>query len=140
MPFDRCPQDLVFLFRWTTDFRRSYPPAAKSKLKKREGARKVKDFERAKARADGSLTPESATLYRGERARGNYLSQDRPDISFSSKELCRDFLVPSEGSFGKLKRLGRYCVGRPRLVYRFPYQEKRMPLMPVRIQALLGAP
>ena len=104
--------------------RKGTPPAAKSKFKKREGARKVKDFERARAMADGSLTPESATLYRAMSARGNYLSQDRVDLSYSTKELCRDFSVPNEGSFGKLKRLGRYCVGRPRLVYRFPFQEE----------------
>ena len=39
-------------------------PAAKAKYKARQGARKVKDFERAKALEDGSLTPESATLFR----------------------------------------------------------------------------
>ena len=59
------------------------PPANKAKFKKREGARKVKDFERAQAMADGSLTSESATLYGSMSARGNYLSQDRMDISHS---------------------------------------------------------
>ena len=70
------------------------PPAAKVKFKQRQGARKVKDFERTMALEDGSLTPESATLLRGMSARGNDLSQDRPDVSFSTKELCRDFAVP----------------------------------------------
>lgn len=98
-------------------------PVASGKFKKRAGARKVKDFERAQAMADGSLTPESATLYRATSARGNYLSQDRPDLSYSTKELCRDFSVPNQVSFGKLKRLGRYCVGRPRLVYHFAFQD-----------------
>ena len=65
------------------------PPANNAKFKKRAGARKVKDFERAQAMADGSLTPESATLYRAMSARGNYLSQDRVDVSYSTKELCR---------------------------------------------------
>ena len=97
-------------------------PVAKAKFQKRKGARQVKDFERAKAMADGSLTPESATLYRALSARANFLAQDRVDVSFSSKELCREFAVPNEVSFGKLKRLGRYCVGRPRLVYHFPFQ------------------
>ena len=56
---------------------------------------------------DGSLTSESATLYRSTSARGNFLSQDRPDAAYSTKELCRDFAVPNNASFGKLKRLGR---------------------------------
>ena len=97
---------------------------AKPSAKKRAGARKVKDFERAQAMADGSLTPTSATTYRALSARGNFLSQDRPDLSFSTKELCRDFSVPNNGSFNKLKRLGRYCVGHSRLVYRFAFQDK----------------
>ena len=99
------------------------PPANKSKYKKRDGARKVKDFERAKALEDGSLTPKSATAFRGISARGNFLSQDRPDITYSTKELCRDFAVPNNASYGKLKRLGRYCAGRPRLVYKFAFQD-----------------
>ena len=74
--------------------------------------------------ADESLTSESATLYRAMSARGKDLSQDRVDISYSTKELCRDFSIPNNTSFGKLKRLGRYCVGKPRLVYFYPFQEK----------------
>ena len=99
-------------------------PVKKGQFKKREGARKVKDFEKAQAHADGSLTPAPATTYRAMSARGNYLSQDRPDVSYSTKELCRDFSVPNNTSYAKLKRLGRYCVGRPRLVYRFAFQER----------------
>ena len=57
------------------------PPAKNAKFKKRAGARKVKDFGRAQAMADGSLTSESATLYRAMHAGGNYLSQYRVDIS-----------------------------------------------------------
>ena len=44
------------------------------------------------------------------------------DVPFSTKQLCRDFAMPNNTSFGKLKRLGRYCVGRPRLVYKFAFQ------------------
>ena len=47
------------------------PPANKSQFKKREGARKVKDFEHHQALADGSLTPASACTYRGLNARWN---------------------------------------------------------------------
>ena len=66
------------------------PPVNKGKFKKRNGARKVKDFEGAKALEDGCLTLESATTFRGMSARANYRSLDRPEISFSTKELCRD--------------------------------------------------
>ena len=67
------------------------PPTATKFQQKRKGARKVKDVEKAKALADGPFTPKSATLYRAVSARGNYLSQDRVDISFGTKELCREF-------------------------------------------------
>ena len=68
--------------------------------------------------------PEAATTYRAISARSNYLSQDRPDGAYSSKELCRDFSMPNENSLSKLKRLGRYYAGRPRLIYRFDFADK----------------
>ena len=61
-------------------------------------------------------------MYRALAARCNYLSQDRPDIAFSSKELCREFSVPNKSSFQKLKRLARYLAGLPRLVYVYQWQ------------------
>ena len=62
-------------------------------------------------------------MYRALSARCNYLSQDRPDISFASKELCREFVVPTVNSFKKLKRLARYLAGMPRLAYGFKWQK-----------------
>ena len=70
---------------------------------------------------DDPLTPADATTYRGLTARGNFLAQDRPDVAFATKELCREFAGPANASLGKLKRLGRYLLGRPRLVYRFDW-------------------
>ena len=101
------------------------PPAggAKAKYKKREGAKKVKAFERAMTGADGLLNSEAATLYRALSARANYLSQDRLDISYCTKELCRDFCQPNTLSHGKLKRIGRYLVGHGRLVYEYLFQD-----------------
>ena len=69
------------------------------------------------------LSPEEATMYRALSARANYLAQDRLDISFSSKELCRMFAIPTHASYAKLKRLVRYLVGVPRLVYVFDFQD-----------------
>ena len=94
-------------------------PAAK--FKKRLGAKAVKSFERDSLNAQGLLKPQAATTYRAISARGNYLGQDRADGSYSSKELCRDFSAPNEHSLQKLKRLGRYYKGKPRLVYKYPF-------------------
>ena len=66
----------------------------------------------------------AATTFRAISARRNDLAQDRPDGTYSSKELCRDFACPNDFSLQKLKRLGRYYVGRPRLVYKYPFSSK----------------
>ena len=96
-------------------------PAQNSKYKKRVGAKQPKKLE-ISANSGFVLSPEDATMYRALAARCNYLSQDRPDISFSSKELCRGFNVPDKSSFIKLKRLARHLNGKPRLCYHFPWQ------------------
>ena len=54
--------------------------------------------------------------------RAAYLSQDRPDLSCSTKELARDMQKPTEQSMTNLKRLGRYLKKRPRLVQLFVEQ------------------
>ena len=48
--------------------------------------------------------------------RAAYLSQDRPDLSFSAKELERDMQKPTEQSMTNLTRFGRYLKKRSRLV------------------------
>ena len=63
------------------------------------------------------LNSVEATLYRALSARCNYLAQDRVDIAFAAKELCREFAVPNKLSYGRLKRMVRYFVGCPRMVY-----------------------
>ena len=85
---------------------------------KRQGARAVKQLERA-ANAEFLLSREEATLYRALSARANFLSQDKPDINFATKELCREFAAPNQKSHLRPKRLIRYLVGLPRLVYQF---------------------
>ena len=101
------------------------PPAYKKggPAAKRQGAKAVKKMERS---ADSSfiLSPEEATLFRALSARANFLSQDRPDINFSTKELCREFAAPTQKSYLRLKRLVRYLVGVPRLVYFYPFLAK----------------
>jgi len=62
------------------------------------------------------------TPFRGAAARANYLAQDRMDVQFSAKEICRSMASPSEQAWGAMKRLCRYLVGLPRLIYLFPWQ------------------
>ena len=97
-------------------------PINQNKYQKRVGAKKAKKLELDK-NADFTLSPADATTYRALAARCNYLSQDRPDISFASKELCREFSVPNLASFRKLKRLVRYLCGLQRLTYHYPFQQ-----------------
>ena len=89
---------------------------------KRIGVRAAKAAEKLKT-ATGILSPENATTFRALAARANYLALDRPDVSFATKELCRHFASPSRESYEALKRLVRYLVGSPRLVWHFPYQD-----------------
>ena len=63
-------------------------------MKKRLGARAVKAHELLENTGD-VLTELQATTYRALAARVNYLSLDRPDISYASKELCRSYAQPT---------------------------------------------
>ena len=53
--------------------------------------------------------------YRSVVMRAAYVSQDRPVLSYSTKE-ARDMQKPTEQSMTNLKRLGRYLKKCPRLV------------------------
>ena len=98
-------------------------PEINNKHAKRQGAKAVKKLERI--HSSGNLSPTEATGFRALSARANYLAQDRPDLAFSTKELCREFAVPNAASFMKLKRVVRYLMGLPRLVYRYAWQDKQ---------------
>ena len=63
-----------------------------------------------------------ASSYRQQVARANFLAVDRPDISFSVKELCRHMAAPTNKNEEALKRLARYLLGCPRLVVHFQWQ------------------
>ena len=65
---------------------------------------------------------EEVTMYRALAARANYLSLDRPDISYASKECCRHMSAPTHGDWKVLRRVARYLIRHPRLVYNFPWQ------------------
>jgi hypothetical protein len=61
------------------------------------------------------LVGKEVSVYRGLAATGNYLAQDRFDIQFGAKELCRDMANPSTLSMRKMKRGARYLLGVPEL-------------------------
>ena len=80
-------------------------PSARKKFKGRQGAREVRKIEQETL--DGTkLTPEAATMFRAVAARCNYLAQDRPDIAYAAKELCRDFAAPTARSLKRLRHFG----------------------------------
>ena len=65
-----------------------------------------------------------ATMFRANVARANYLSQDRSDIQYATKELCRKMSKPTEEDWQKLKRLGRYLVDKTRWRIIYEYQPR----------------
>jgi hypothetical protein len=65
------------------------------------------------------LDKEKHTLFRSICMRLAYLSADRPDLSFSVKELARKMHEPGSHDWAKLKAVGRYLVGCPRAVLTF---------------------
>ena len=75
---------------------------------------------------DGSVDPElgqeETTMFRAVAARLNYLSQDRPDITFATMKLCSKMSRPDAQDLKNMKRLGRFLVGRPRVGCLFEWQ------------------
>ena len=74
------------------------------------------------AQAEVELPERDHTKFRGDSARGNYLSADRPGIISAAKEICRFMSKPTDVTQVAVKRLGRYLRRRPRLVWQYPYQ------------------
>jgi hypothetical protein len=70
---------------------------------------------------DEALSDADAGLYRSFAARANYLALDRPDLGFAAKELCRRMRRPGRADLEALRRLARYLLDSPRVVYDFPW-------------------
>ena len=70
------------------------------------------------------LTGPEATKYRALTARAMFLAQDRTDIGFAVKELSRKMSKPREMGTKDLKRLGRYLIGRERMILEFKRQDR----------------
>ena len=71
---------------------------------------------------DRVLSAVEAGWFRGAAARANYLAQDRFDLAFAAKELCRRMAVPRQSDLVALRRLARYVLEVPRLVQCFRWQ------------------
>ncbi len=77
----------------------------------------------AELEKDKPLEPRLNTAFRGSAARSNYLSADRIDCQFAAKGICRWMAQPTEKSWAAMKRLCRYLVGLPRMVYLYRFQQ-----------------
>ena len=73
----------------------------------------VRETKEELAREDVELPVDIATEFRGLAARANYLSLDRVDIQYATKEICRDMAVPKASSMSNMKRLARHLLGSP---------------------------
>ena len=72
---------------------------------------------------DTALPMRRHTAFRGIAARANYLAADRLDCQFAAKEICRWMSNPIELAMNHLKRLCRFLVVRPRLVFKCEFQD-----------------
>ena len=52
------------------------------------------------------------------------MSLDRDELAFAAKELCRDFAAPNKKSWERLKRVVRFLVGQPRVVWWYRWQDR----------------
>ena len=69
------------------------------------------------------LTNGDITRYRALVARISYLSQDRPDLKFASMQLCCAMAKPTTRDMERVKRIGRYLVGKLRARCWFRWQQ-----------------
>ena len=70
-----------------------------------------------------ALTNGDITRYRALVARISYLSQGRPDLKFASMQVCCAMAKPTMRDMERVKRIGRYLVGKPRARYWFRWQQ-----------------
>ena len=81
------------------------------------------DKSKEEAEDEQELEEQEARAFRRSAAILNYLSQDRPDIAYATKEVARAMSKPKTRDDRRLKRLARYLKGSPRAVLQYPWQE-----------------
>ena len=70
-----------------------------------------------------ALTGMEITRFRSGAARANYLSMDRADLSYATKELCRRMSAPRQIDWMALVRLIKYSKAELRLVHKYAWQQ-----------------
>ncbi len=63
--------------------------------------------------------PREAKEFPALASRANYLAMDCPGAQFAVKEACRDMAAPTRASWQKMKRIARFLLEFPRLVWSF---------------------
>ena len=87
------------------------------------GSVKTAGIKVVESESDEPLQGFEVRRFRGGAARANSLAQDRPEISYATKELCRRVHAPCTGDLKALERLVKYVASEPRLVYWYEWQE-----------------
>ena len=72
---------------------------------------------------DDLLSGEELKLCQTVAARFNFLAMDRPDLSYSVKELMRKMAPPRTQDLTALKRVARYTIKYPRMTCRYRWTE-----------------
>ena len=70
------------------------------------------------------LQGEDKKVYQSNAARANYLCLDRPDIGFATKEAMRRLSAPDKGDLAALKKIGKFLMGKPRMISHFRFGEE----------------
>ena len=87
------------------------------------------------------LDPQEHREFRSGAGICQYMTEQRFDIAFSTKEIMREAAGPTTASKTKLKRIARYVEGRQRCVLNFPWVGKRDDVIHVTVDAdLAGDP
>ena len=73
---------------------------------------------------DKLLDEKWSKVYRSLAAKGNYLAQDRADIMFTVRMLCKSMANPVESRWWDLRRMARYLLTFPRATCLFPWGGK----------------
>ena len=90
-----------------------------------KGVRSPGEDEKAWEREENEvpLPQDGIRTYRALAARANYLAMDRADIQYAAKEVCRGMSAPNRGHLKSLRRLARYLIFAPRVVWKFGRQQ-----------------
>ena len=70
---------------------------------------------------DAELPPQLHTAFRRSAARANDLAADRLDVQFAAKGIRRWVSKPTNAAWEALKRLCRYLVGVPRMIFHYKW-------------------